>query len=260
MMKVAICLFKTMLSLRYSVRISGLNLLDVKAPILILPNHQALIDPQLVIAHLYNRKPMAPVITEGMSNIPLVINIFKKMKAIPVSDLSAGSRDITVLSTITHQILQHLNNGGAVLLYPAGQIASQGKERIANKQSAWLVCKNVPPGTVVLGLRIRGLWGSMWSRANTGKSPALVKTYLRALGLVVANLVFFAPRRVVTFEIEDITELVGKESQQGKAQFNKALEDFYNSRGEEPLSRVPRLFYVYIYEQLKSMIRSIIRR
>ena len=50
-----------------------------------------------------------------------------------------------------------------------------------------------------MGMRIRGLWGSMWSRAKTGALEAEFRVDLSERGFyVLANLLFFVPRRDVT--------------------------------------------------------------
>ena len=77
---------------------------------------------------------------------------------------------------------------------------------MGNKQGAWQVCHQLPEGARVVGMRIRGLWGSMWSRAKTGRSPNFAWTYLKGIFYVLANLLFFVPRRDVTITFEDITD------------------------------------------------------
>lgn len=232
-MKILIAIFRFFLSRRYKVEIKGLDVLNHNGSNLILPNHQALIDPQLLAAHLWKEIEIVPVVTEGMYNIPVLHALFKWMNAVSVSDLSAGSRDTDVLKNITSAISKALKDGRNVLLYPSGQITGQGYEKIFNKKSAHELVLDLPDNTRVIGVRIRGLWGSMWSRAWIGKTPNLVTTYFRAIWYVFANLIFLCPRRKVYIEIEDITDYAKALAAKNRKSFNDGLENFYNKYGEE---------------------------
>lgn len=96
-----------------------------------------------------------------------------------------------------------------------------------------------------MGMRIRGLWGSMWSRAKTGRSPEFLRgTYLKGVFYVLANLLFFVPRRDVTITFEDITDDAVRYAAEGRQPFNRFLESFYNAPGEEQPLFLKHFFYV----------------
>jgi len=242
-MSVLLALFRFFLSLRYKVEIKGLEVLDHKGANLILPNHQALVDPQILSSQLWKKIAIVPVITEGMYSIPVLHSLFKAMNAVPVSDLSTGSKDTDVLKNITSNISKSLKTGHSVLLYPSGQITGQGFEKIFNKKSAHILVNELPENTRVIGVRIRGLWGSMWSRAWYGKSPNLIQTYLKAIWYIVANIVFLCPRRKVYIELEDITDYAKALAGVDKQAFNEGLERFYNKYGEEQVQYLKHYFY-----------------
>ena len=86
-------------------------------------------------------------------------------------------------------------------------------------------------------VRTRGLWGSMFSHAQTGASPNLGRCALRAIGWMTANLFFFAPRRDVTMTVEvvDRRNLPGL----SRDKLNRYLEDWYNREGAETPTFVP---------------------
>lgn len=242
-MKVFIAIYRFFLSLRYKVEITGIEVLKTKNAKFILPNHQALIDPQLIFAHLYKYLTVVPVVTENFYKNPVLRIIFEAFNAVPVSDLSTGSRDINVLNTIFVNVINALKKGENVLLYPSGQISGQGYERIFNKQSAWAVANNLPENTQVIGVRIHGLWGSMWSRAWTGSVPDFFKTFLKGVFYTFANLVFFVPKRKITIELVDITNDAKIKSKGNRLVFNTFLEQFYNRNGEEPVNYLKHYFY-----------------
>lgn len=234
-MAIILAVFRFFLSLRYSVEIKGLDILKKDGSYLIMPNHQALVDPQIMVSQLWRKISIVPVVTEGMYRVPVLHGLFKRMNAVCVSDLSTGSRDTDVLKNVTVKIRASLAAGNSVLLYPSGQIAGQGYEKIFNKKSAHNLVLDLPPHTRVIGVRIRGLWGSMWSKAWEGRSPNLMVTYLKAIGYLCANLLIFCPRRKVYIELEDITEQAQELALKDTKTFNDGLEYFYNEYGEDPL-------------------------
>ncbi len=242
-MKTLIAFYRYFLSLRYKVNITGTELLKEKGAKFILPNHQALIDPQLIFTHFYKYLTIVPVVTEGFFKNPVLKVFFEAFHAVPVSDLSAGNRDINVLNTIFVNVLEALKKGENVLLYPSGQIAGQGYERIFNKQSAWVIVNSLPENTRVIGVRINGLWGSMWSKAWTGKSPDFFSTLLKGVFYTFANLIFFVPKRKVNIEIEDITEEIRLKAKKSRSVFNAYLEQFYNKNGEEHVRFIKHYFW-----------------
>ncbi|NTW32953.1 MAG: 1-acyl-sn-glycerol-3-phosphate acyltransferase [Bacteroidetes bacterium] len=243
-MKLIIIIFRFFLSRRYKVEIKGSEILKSKSAKFILPNHQAVVDPQLVFAYVSKFCTVVPVITEGYFKNPLLRIILKTIKAVPVSDLAAGNRDINVLNTIFTNVTNALKNGRNVLLYPSGQIAGQGYEKIFNKQSAWAIVFNLHDNTQVIGVRISGLWGSIWSKAWMGKSPDFFKTFLKSVFYIFANLLFFVPKRKVVIEFFDITAEAKIKSEESRSAFNLFLEKFYNINGVEEAKYLKHFFYV----------------
>ena len=231
------------LSSRYKLEIKGQEILNHEGGALILPNHQALADPQILVSYLFKYRKTVPVVTEGIYNTPLIHYFFKFIQAVPVSDLGAGSRDTDVMKTISQGVTKALDKQRFVLLYPAGQISGQGYEKIFNKKGAWQIAKQVPENSRIIAVRIQGLWGSMWSRAWLGKSPNLITTLLKALWIVLANGIFFVPRRKVTIEFIDITNEARKMASYDKLTFNNFLESIYNAKGEEPVLFLKHYFY-----------------
>lgn len=102
----------------------------------------------------------------------------------------------------------------------------------------------IPDDVTIIGVRTTGLWGSMWSKARTGKSPNFMILLLKGMFYILANFIFFLPRRTITIEIEDLTLLAKKNAQFGRKTFNQFLEDFYNLNGEEDLNLLSHLFYI----------------
>ena len=236
-------IYRLLLSLRYRVTLEGTEVLRGEEPLLILPNHQATVDPQLLYAHLYRYTVAFPLVSEMYTRIGILKPLFKQMGAIPVPDLERGRSGVEEASRLDRIVLNALREGRNMLIYPAGQLASQGYEKIYNKQTAWKVCRELPAGTRVIGVCIRGLWGSMWSRARNGRSPDFLTTYLKGIFYVLANLIFFLPRRRVSIHFHDITDSALQRATEGRQLFNHCLESFYNAAGEEEALFLKHFFF-----------------
>ena len=182
-MKFLFAIYRFFLSLRYSIELKGIEVLQNKQSKLILPNHQALVDPQILYTQIIKYTKVVPVASEIYANKPVLKQLFNMVGTVIVSDITSSNRDDQALKNIYSNVVNALENGKSVLLYPSGQIAGQGYEKIFNKQSAWAIVDNIPENTQIIGVRIHGLWGSMWSRAWIGKSPDFIKTFLRSHGV-----------------------------------------------------------------------------
>ena len=237
-------ILRLLLRTRYKVTTMGTEIIRNDAPILFLPNHQALVDPIILLSQVFRFSSATPVITERFYRIPVLNWYLRQVGAVSVSDLAAGSRDTEVLKSITLSVNRGLKNDTNILIYPGGQIAGQGYEKIFNKKSAYHIVKDIPDNVRVCGVRISGLWGSMWSKAPTGKTPALFPQLLRGIFYMLANLVFFVPKRPVNIEFEDITASAREMAVLGQKEFNAFLEDFYNLHGEEPALFLNHYFFL----------------
>lgn len=243
-MQIVVYIYRTILSLRYRVKLSGIELLNSKNPKLFLPNHQAIVDPQIIFTQLYIYTPIIPIVTETYFKIPLVKNILNLIKAVPVSDLTSGNRDTKVLQTIKDSVLIALKNNQSVLLYPSGQITDNGFEKIKNKKSAFSIVSEIPENVQIIAVRISGLWGSTWSKAINGKSPKFFNAFLKGIFIIIANFIFFVPKRNVNIEFIDITNELILKSKLNKDVFNSFLEDVFNVNNSNIPLKIRHFFYL----------------
>ncbi len=214
---------------RYAVTVEGLDALDPRSTHLVLPNHPAMVDPMLVTAELW-RFPLKPLSDESFFHAGLVApRVLKTLGAVAVPDLRkhrsrAGASIARGLGDI---VLKTLSDGGNVIFYPSGHIWTEPKEEIGTRQLAYNICRDLPPGVQVVGVRTTGLWGSIWSRKGRTASPAFVPTFIKSilLWLFVAPL---RPRRRVTIHIENLTSRVLEWSRGTRLEFNAQLETWYN--------------------------------
>ncbi len=236
--------YNWILKRRYNIKITqGKELLDIDGPRLYLPNHQAEVDPQILMSEIVKKHNVSPMVAAMYYNLPILNYYMKKLEAVPISDLDRGVRDLSVMDTIRHGASEAFSKGNSILLYPAGQLGNQGYEKIFNKQSAYALVGDINDEVRIIGVRMYGLWGSIWSRAWTGVSPSVFKTFFRSIFYFFANFVFFIPKRTVEIEFYDITEEAKQKAKVStRREFNKYLEDFYNVRGEEHLRYIRHHF------------------
>ena len=197
---------------------------------LVLPNHPAMVDPMLVMATL-NTLPLRPLVDEAFFKTGfLAPTVLKTVDAVEVPDLRKHrtAQGATIARGLDGVVLKALQAGGSVLFYPAGHIQTEAdKDEIGTRQLAYNICRELPSGVRVLGLRTRGLWGSIWSRKGRKSSPNFALVFLKSVFLWFFVSPFL-PRRKVTMHAEDLTDRVKGWSQLTRLEFNRELEKWYN--------------------------------
>jgi 1-acyl-sn-glycerol-3-phosphate acyltransferase len=253
-------LYSFILSRRYRVEIKGVELLKKEGGKLIMPNHQSHMDPQIIGVWFYKHADIVPVVNESFFKIPFVAFFLKRWGAIPVAEFKKGNRDPNVMNTIFDGVNIALQERKSVIIFPSGQLQDLGLEKIKNKQSAHAIISKLEDDsdTRILGVRIKGLWGSIFSKAWTGKQPPFLLTFCKGIGFFFANLIFLCPKRKVTFEIVDITEEAKQESKNDRRTFNKYLEDFYNQNGIEEPTYIRHFFFAPRLK--KKLPKSIVKK
>jgi len=239
-----ILLFYFFLKRRYIIDIKGGNILKVPGPKLILPNHQSQVDAQLMAVITAQYCDFVPIVSERIVRIPVIGNFLRAWNVVSVSDLQGGNRDPEVLNKIFSKVQGALQAQKSVILYPSGNITYGPLEKIKNKQSAYALVSGLPEQADVIGVRISGLWGSMWSVAWTGEKPDFGFTFAKGVFFVVANLIFLSPKRHVTIEFTDITKQAKKMALSDRKTFNNYLEDFYNVNGPEEVTYIKHFFFM----------------
>lgn len=232
--------FRALLSLRYKVIESGLDKIGAdpeakKRPILFLPNHPALIDPVIIYSRIAGLRPR-PLSDAGRMSGPVEKLLVKILRVITVPDVKKDGREsVKAVRRSLSEIAAALKQGDNILLYPSGRIYASENETIGANSGLIKILAEVPDVRVVL-VRSGGLWGSSFSRAG-GASPQFFKVLRKRLPALLANLLFFMPRRVVTLEFEEVTL-----DMHDKMVMNRRLEAWYN-QVSRPAFTVPLWFW-----------------
>ena len=219
---------------RYDVTIDGMESFrsqpSASTSYLVLPNHPAMVDPMIVTAELW-QTPLKPLSDEAFFRTGLVAPlVLRTLGAVAVPDLRKhrSATSASVARGLGKVVLDALRDGGNVIFYPSGHIQTERDvESIGTRQLAYNICRELPVGTRVIGVRTRGLWGSIWSRAGRDSSPKFVPTLVKSV-LLWFLVSPFKPKRKVGVHIEDLTDRVREWSTLTRLEFNRKLEEWYN--------------------------------
>jgi long-chain-fatty-acid--[acyl-carrier-protein] ligase len=230
------------LSLRYRIHVRGLDQIrNLKGPVLVLPNHPALVDPLVALRAVWPSLKPRPMVYEGNFRSPLLHLLMKLLNAVRVPNLEqASAKARSRAQKAVEVVIAGLRNGENHVLWPAGHLQHDGQERLGGARALADILQAVPAATIVL-VRTRGLWGSMFSYAQTGEHPSLIGRYAAGLGWLAANLFVFMPRRKVDVTIERIERARLPELR--RETLNPWLEAWYNENdGPETPTYVPYHF------------------
>jgi long-chain-fatty-acid--[acyl-carrier-protein] ligase len=227
--------------LRYRVRVHGWEeIRRLQGPTLILPNHPGYIDPPLLLSIFWPSLRARPMLYEGHFRGLLLRPLVPLLEAIPVPDLDQPSDEARLrVQQAIAEVVEGLGHGRNYILWPAGHVRHDGVERLGPARAASDILKAAPNVNLVL-IRTRGLWGSRFTYAHTGRAPDLMRELKRSALLLPANLLFFMPRRRIdiTLEVIDRSKLPGLD----RETLNPWLEKWYNAEGTETPTFVPYHF------------------
>jgi long-chain-fatty-acid--[acyl-carrier-protein] ligase len=226
------------LSLRYRIEVSGLEKIDRHhGPFLILPNHPGYMDPPIMLTLLWPKLRPRPMLFEGMFQNPLMYPLMKLLNALRVPDLSKASAKAKVMAQeAIAGAVEALQNGENVILWPAGRVYRTGHESLGGTRAVSDILQAVPAASIVL-VRTRGLWGSRWTYAWTGEQPNMGGNALTGIGWLLANLLFFMPRRTISITVEPVDRPELPDLR--REVLNPWLENWYNAPGPETPTFVP---------------------
>lgn len=218
---------------RYRIKVKGLEkltpeALNRKGGVLFLPNHPAVfVDPSIVTLALWPRFPIRPMIVEYMYYLPGVYMLMRFLDALPMPNfvLTSNSLKKRKSEQMIQTVIDNLKHGQNFLIYPAGKTKQTALESIGGASGVPRILQDVPEANIVL-VRVKGLWGSSFSRAITGSPPPMFPTIWQGVKHVFKNLIFFTPKRDVIVEFEPAPPDFPRKG--SRLEINKWLENYYN--------------------------------
>lgn len=232
-----LCLLaRAILALRYRVHVEGAAIVKQRGTrrILFLPNHPALIDPVIVLAHIYGKFAVRPVALADRIKEPAVSALADLLGVLRVPVLSEPDQSsVKELQWSIDLCVEALKRGENVLLYPAGRLMRHRFENLGGVSAAHRIISEVPDIRVVL-VRTKGLWGSSFGWAS-GRPPRLKNGLFGHIRQLLVSGLLFAPKRAVQVELAEPDDLPRHADRLG---LNAYLDDFYN-HGAPPALYVP---------------------
>lgn len=227
MKSVLVAIARFLLWLRYRIRVAGLEAVAAKGKsgVLFLPNHPALVDPIIVITQLFGVFAPRALADQDQIDRPFFRWLAKPFKPIVLPDaLRYGNSGREAVERAMDAIIAALKRGENVVLYPAGHIKRARHEELGGNSGIESILK-AHPGVRIVLVRTKGLWGSAFSRAG-GRAPNVARVMMRAVRQLLANGIFFAPRRDVSIELAEPTDFPRAPD---RNTINRYLETFYNA-------------------------------
>jgi len=218
---------RSLLRLRYRVRIEGMEAILAKGNkgILLLPNHPAYVDPVILLTNFFPY--LRPHILADKDNMarPVVRRLVDRIGIKPIPDpaLHHGPAAQAEVAQVIQHSIDELRRGENYMLYPAGHIYLSRFEDLGGNSAVETILAKAPEARVVL-IRTTGLWGSSFSKA-VDRRPDWGKCFQRGALALLANFLFFGPRREVRIEMVEPADFPRS---QGRVAMNRYMEAFYN--------------------------------
>jgi hypothetical protein len=222
-------LVRLIVFLRYRIRVNGWEQIrDLQSPVLLLPNHPGFIDPVLILAIFYGAFRPRPMLYEENFRNPVLRLLMKLLlDAVPIPDVNRPSQEARQRTEqAIAAVIEGLRGGENFVLWPSGWMQRDGVERLHGAKALTDILRAVPNAQIGL-VRTRGLWGSMFTFVRTGKRPRLLRSFVIVCLLLLANVLFFMPRRRVEITLERLDRAKLPELERDKV--NRWFEDWYNA-------------------------------
>ena len=185
---------RLLLKFRYRIRVEGLDKLTPEAlnrpgGVIFMPNHPTYyIDPIIATLAVWPKFPIRPMIVEYMYYTPIVHQLMKFMNALPVPNFSSSSNSLKKKKSekVIDTVISDLKNKENFLIYPAGKVKYTSIEAIGGASAVNRILQEAPEANVVL-MRMKGLWGSRFSRAIVSHAPSFGEAMLDSLKIILKN-------------------------------------------------------------------------
>ena len=231
-------LVRQILKLRYRITYKGLDKIKDRSGVLFLPNHPTHFDPLQLVSHIWDDFKPRPMAIDYCFWVPVMRWILKYVKAFQVPNFDDGFSPMKMrrMEALLDEAGESLTQGENMVIYPAGALMRHNQHAVGGASGVHYLLQNYPGIKVVL-VRSRGMWGSIGGTAyNAGLSPQPLVLIKECIWLLIKNLIFFMPRRDVTFEFEPAPPDFPWKSE--KMDFNRWLDEWYHKPGFEELNRI----------------------
>ncbi len=250
--------------LRYKIKNKGIEILNQPKPSdpqggwLIFPAHPSHIDGNMLVSQLYQHGLYVHVWTsEVVKKFPYFKWCMQRRDVlnfiwVPAAEDKKLGEDAHLIHKLLVRTVDGLKAGNNYIIFPSAHPKYYPKNFLKGKSAVSSILKMYPNVNVVF-VRIKGLWGSRFSRAykreDKFKHPASLGEHLAAvirqfIRSILLNGIFFMPRRQVEFEFIPAPPDFPRTG--NRLAVNKYIENTLNygwGIEGEPVYRVPEYFW-----------------
>lgn len=200
--------FSLLFLIRYKPKLENiecaLKIKDKEKGTLFIVNHTSLVDGPFFGIVLWAKMRALPLVVEEYFFHPNFHWYFAFTKTLSIPNFSSGTYDFKEkkLQDSLNKVAQYLAEGQSVFFFPSGGIKTSPHEHISGNTFLYELLKKVDKPKIIL-VHISGLWGSSFSCAYTGEFPNLLQGWGKRILQILANGIFFMPKRVLTFKYEE---------------------------------------------------------
>ena len=160
----------------YRVDKEGLERIPSEGPCVIVCNHVSFVDAIVIAACV--RRPIRFVMDHRIFRIPLLNFIFRTMRTIPIAP---AKEDAALKERAFAEAAAALRAGEIVGIFPEGRLTETG-ELNPFRPGLQRILEQAPAPVVPMALR--GLWGSLFSRADRGRAMRKIRGLFSRIALV----------------------------------------------------------------------------
>jgi 1-acyl-sn-glycerol-3-phosphate acyltransferase len=162
----------------YRVRKEGLEHIPDEGPCVVVCNHVSYVDAVVIAACV--RRPIRFVMDHRIFRAPMLSFIFRTMRSIPIA---SAREDPALKERALAEAALALAAGEIVGIFPEGRLTHTGElNRFRPGVQQIIMTTPVP----VVPMALRGLWGSLFSRAHKGMAMRRWRGIFSRIALVVA--------------------------------------------------------------------------
>jgi hypothetical protein len=142
----------------YRVRVSGLENIPERGPVLLAANHVSFADPFIIAGSV--PRPVRFVMYYGIYRTPLLRWLFDHSKAIPIASRREHPE---IVDRAYERVRRELRDGEPVGIFPEGGITRDGEIQTFRKGMERILAETPAP---VVPMALCHLWGSLFSRRD----------------------------------------------------------------------------------------------
>jgi 1-acyl-sn-glycerol-3-phosphate acyltransferase len=160
----------------YRVRISGLDNIPDEGACVVACNHVSYVDAVVIAASV--RRPIRFVMDHRIFAVPVLSFIFRTMRTIPIAPAKVNA---AMKARAFDDVAAALAGGEIVGIFPEGKLTETGELGEFRQGIREIVARTPVP---VVPMALRGLWGSLFSRAHRGRAMSRLRGTLSRIELV----------------------------------------------------------------------------